>query len=351
LPELLDIPDGPARVIRADNGEIVLLSGGPYVLRGPTFDALERNCDPVFLMENLPMPETYENNEIPWTHYREGSSWHLLIHNEFHDRVNAECRRTNCVYNSITYAVSTDNAYSFVKPSTPAHIVAPAPDVWTPPAPETPPQPQYVEGYFEPSNIVRGPEDYYYALFWAYPHYEDVGATGGRECIMRTRTLGDPASWRAWDGSGFSLPLPSPYVSGGEVEPCGALKTPSDAGNLSNVPSLTYNTYLERYMLVAEHSAWDNGELVCGVYFSTSFDLIHWSEVQLIAKAILWCDPPAPDALEPVKIQYPSIIDHEDSTINFERPGGTVYLYYTRHNDYWLDRDLVRVPLTFTLEE
>jgi hypothetical protein len=56
--------------------------------------------------------------------------------------------------------------------------------------------------------------------------------------------------------------------------------------------------------------------------------------------------------LEPVWIQYPSIIDHEDSTTNFERPGRTPYLYYTRSNGgYWLDRDLVRVPLTFTLEE
>ena len=48
----------------------------------------------------------------------------------------------------------------------------------------------------------------------------------------------------------------------------------------------------------------------------------------------------------------PSIVDHADSTTNFERPGRTPYLYYTRHNGgYWLDRDLVRVPLTFTLEE
>jgi hypothetical protein len=30
--------------------------------------------------------------------------------------------------------------------------------------------------------------------------------------------------------------------------------------------------------------------------------------------------------------------------------GRTPYLYYTRHNA-GLDRDLVRVPLTFTLEE
>jgi len=54
--------------------------------------------------------------------------------------------------------------------------------------------------------------------------------------------------------------------------------------------------------------------------------------------------------LEPVRVQYPSIIDHADNTTNFERPGRTPHLYYTRHNG-GLDRDLVRVPLTFTAEE
>lgn len=36
--------------------------------------------------------------------------------------------------------------------------------------------------------------------------------------------------------------------------------------------------------------------------------------------------------------------------MNFELPGGTSHLGYTRHNA-GLDRDLIRVPLTFTLEE
>jgi hypothetical protein len=43
--------------------------------------------------------------------------------------------------------------------------------------------------------------------------------------------------------------------------------------------------------------------------------------------------------------------DHLDSSANFERPGRTPYLYYTRVNDNWLDRDVVRVPVTFMLED
>jgi hypothetical protein len=113
--------------------------------------------------------------------------------------------------------------------------------------------------------------------------------------------------------------------------------------------SLTYNTFIERYMLVWMAQTTDG----CGVYGSLSSDLLHWGDMQLLIKAhASFCssDPNTPGNLEPVPILYPSIIDHEDSTTNSERPGRTPYLYYTRFNA-GLDRDLVRVPLTFTLEE
>ena len=61
-------------------------------------------------------------------------------------------------------------------------------------------------------------------------------------------------------------------------------------------------------------------------------------------------NPDTPGLLERALVGYPSIIDHQDSSTNFERPGRFVYMYYTRENeDYWLNRDLIRVPLTFTL--
>ena len=58
--------------------------------------------------------------------------------------------------------------------------------------------------------------------------------------------------------------------------------------------------------------------------------------------------------LEPVAVLYPSIVDHTDTTINFEKAGRTAYLYYVRFPRsvdnplYWYDHALVRVPLTFT---
>jgi len=353
--EEFDIPDGPAKAVRASNGEIVLFGTmhetGNYLNRGNDFDSLEHDCEnPAHRSANLPTPESYENNEWLWSPYRVGASWHVLIHNEFHDPVAINCSPSYlCWYNSITYGVSTDGARTFVKPSPPAHVVAPAPRVWVPP--DTPDW--KVDGYMEPTNIVLGPDDYYYALMALKRIDGALGTDVRGVCAIRTKTLDNPASWRARDGHGFNLALQSPYVAGGEVPQCAFLEDLERQG----AGALTYNTYVERYMNVKEWGLWlDDQTLICGFFFTLSTDLIHWSHIQLIARAdigVSWgCDmsPGAPPILEPLQVQYPSIIDHEDTTTNFERPGRTPYLYYTRHNG-GLDRDLVRVPLTFTVED
>ena len=81
--------------------------------------------------------------------------------------------------------------------------------------------------------------------------------------------------------------------------------------------------------------------------------MVHWGPKQMIAPVrIPWCDAGSatPGVLEPVMVMYPSLIDHGDTGVNFDRTGRNVYLYYTRDNDDNLDRDLVRVPVTFTVE-
>jgi hypothetical protein len=199
-----------------------------------------------------------------------------------------------------------------------------------------------------PSNIVRAEDGYYYSLFESVPYKFQARF---ELCVMRTDTLGDPASWRAWDGAGFNLRMTSPYVTGASAPLCAGLRNYNPAGHL------TYNTYLQRYMQVAVHQQWINGRYVCGIFFALSSDLIHWSERQLLAEAIApWdtcdTDPQGLGVLEPVLVAYPSIIDHADTTINFEQAGRMPYLYYTRENDpknFINDRDVVRVPLTLTI--
>ena len=114
--EDLDLPDQPARFVRAEDGSLVLIDGNAprhYLSRGADFNSLRRICNPVALVSaDLRTAESYENWEWLWVVYREGTRWHALIHNEFHDAVASTCRVGDpspgnpCWYNSITYAVS-----------------------------------------------------------------------------------------------------------------------------------------------------------------------------------------------------------------------------------------------------
>jgi len=351
--EDLDVPDGSTRVIRAENGELVLFSGNApryYVSRGGDLNSLKRDCSaPALTSLDDRTPESYQNWEWLWAIYREGGLWHALIHNEFHDAVAPLCRPGDpspanpCWYNSITYAVSTDGGRTFTKPLAPAHVVAPAPNQWIAPTPETPHDGwYYFEGYRSPTNIVRGADGYYYSMMDLTPAKE---VADFRICVMRTRTLADPSSWRAWDGGDFNLPMLSPYVTGEPGTPCTALRWP--IGN----SSIAYSTYLERFILVNDARFPVDGQDVCGVFYMLSADLVHWSGPQLIVPAKPnWCDvdPQTPGLLEPATIMYPAIIDHGNATVNFEQVGRSPHLYYTRFNDGGLDRDLMRVQLTFT---
>jgi len=82
--EDLHLPDQPARFVRAADGELVLFDANAptyYVSRGADFDSLVRDCDPPALVSaDLQAPDSYENWEWIWAVYREGTSWHALIH-------------------------------------------------------------------------------------------------------------------------------------------------------------------------------------------------------------------------------------------------------------------------------
>ena len=349
--EDLDLPDQPARFVRAEDGSLVLIDGNApkhYLSRGANFDSLKRVCNQAALVSaDLRTAESYENWEWLWVVYRVGSRWHALIHNEFHDAVASTCRVGDpspgnpCWYNSITYAVSDDGGGVFVKPSPPQHVVAPAPNFWVPPL--SPTGYWYAEGYRAPTNVVRAGDGYYYSLIELFP---SAFSDSRRLCLMRTDRIDDPASWRAWDGSGFNLRMSSPYVTGSAAPLC---TSPSRRIDGMGGGHIVYSTYLSRYVLVAPTGGLVDGR--CGYAISLSADLIHWSELQLLVEAkVIFCPTvtPGPGAVETFPTLYPSLVDHGDTTINFERADRNAYLYYTRFNDGGLDRDLVRVPITFT---
>jgi len=345
--EDLDVPDVGARAARW-RGEIVLVSGNSphnYFSYGPDFDRLKRSCTPVLTSPDDWSADSFRNQWwITSVYAEDGDTIHALMHNEYHDPLATNCKPGNtrpgnpCWYNTITYAVSRDGGRSFRAPPSPDHLVAPPPRQWDPTwgdqgsrgrsAP-----PPY--GYFEPSNIIRGPDGAFYSAFFAI--VEPGRGTPGT-CLMRTSDVSAPSSWRLWDGQGFNIMAANPYFSPGA--PACAFLSHRELAGLHG--GLTYNTYLRRYMLVGNSTViMANGAPVCGIFYSLSKDLITWSTRQLIKPGPLpWCR----GGYFHVGDMYPSIIDHADTSVNFENAGQRPHLYFTRSNA-GLDRDLLRIPL------
>jgi hypothetical protein len=345
-----DFPDNPARAVRLADGSLLLNAGAAtfwFLSIGPDFYSLQRNCNPVMISQDDWSASSFTNRDWIFALYSDGSVIHALIHNEFHDPVAPNCLPGDssdanpCQYNSITYASSADGGHTFTHPTSPQHLVAPPPVQWSPTPTNSifPVAPYY--GYFEPTNIVHSSDGFYYSRMIAV---DNSSAPTGGYCVMRTQTLSNPASWRAWDGSGFNLQMTNPYT--------GPATTICQRSFLLPYESLTFNTYLNKFMLVGMSNQYtSNLPTQCGYYFSLSSDLVNWSLQQLIAPAFF----PAPAACQKPGaggiaggVAYASIIDHDDTTINFETPGRTPYLYYTRFNDNVENRDLVRVPIIIT---
>jgi hypothetical protein len=89
--------------------------------------------------------------------------------------------------------------------------------------------------------------------------------------------------------------------------------------------------------------------VITGIYFSTSEDLIDWTPRKLVLRTesrnTYQCGDSDP-------VAYPSVLDPESKSRNFETTGKRAYLYFTRYNyascKETLDRDLVRVPVEFS---
>lgn len=234
-----------------------------------------------------------------------------------------------CDYHSITYAVSNDGGKTFTQPPAPDHLVATLPFQYQPN--------EDLIANWQPSNIVKSPsDDYYYALFEL-----DINRPGSSwfqgTCVIRTKTLDDPKSWRAWDGEDFNMRFINPYLepdADPEEHTCQVVPV-SNYGALSY--NLTYNTYFEKFVAVGQVI----NVLEHGFYYSLSDDLIHWTPVKLLMAGNL-------DNTKPY-IAYPSLVDPDNKSLNYDVTGQSPYLYFSRFQRPALeDIDLLRIRVQFS---
>lgn len=238
-------------------------------------------------------------------------------------------RHDMCTLISLTHAVSTDGGASFSQTLPPSHLIAAFPYQY---------DPDWMRAIWQPSNIIQNPNDgAFYALIQLDEHPSDYATNQQYMCLIRTDTLDDPASWRAWDGNGFNMRFINPYqetLDNPEDYICPPV-TP-DIGALTY--GLSYNSYLEQFVAV--------GVGFDGFYFSVSDDLIHWSPRQFIMEAAQVFASGA----EPPYYPYPTLIDHNSPSLSFDVTGQMPYLYFTRMNGSQaaINTDLLRVQVKFS---
>jgi hypothetical protein len=343
------IPDSPARAFRdsSNNVHLLLQHWVTYQFIGPSLGSASFSCNLAMGSTENPDPAAYADREWVASPYTfDGVTVYALLHNEYlggqHPGQCSVPAGNVCRMMAVTAGVSQSGGMGFYQARTPpAHLVAAMPYRYVQNAPNY--------GYAAPSNIVKHHDGYYYALIRATAYQEQRAGA----CIMRTRTIADPASWRAWDGSGFNVRFVNPYTS--SDPPSQHVCSPIEDDLKGMTEGLTFNTWLGQYLLVGVGSEWDPalGRDVWGFYYTTSNDLLHWSERKLIFEAVLpWTYKGCGDD-DPV--QYPSLLDPNSTSRNFETTGRTMYLYFVRdhYNQYCyqsLDRDLVRVPVALPNE-
>jgi len=114
--------------------------------------------------------------------------------------------------------------------------------------------------------------------------------------------------------------------------------------------SIVFNTQLNKYILSASRrSSTRSRRGRHRLLLLTSDDLIHWTDKQLMMEvetqqSHLCGDPD-------VRV-YPSLIDHDSPSRNFETIDNTTYLYYTvwHYTPQCIagnDRDMARIPIQF----
>ena len=325
-----DIPDAPARAFRDANGKIQLIASHyiSYRMIGNDFNSLQKDSTVIMNSHEDSDPSHYNSSEwICGVYTPDGATVHAIIHNEYLP-FGASNYATDC-FNSLTYAVSSDTGRSYTHAAAPGHFLATIPY-------------QYVHGHpmgiFGGSNIIYNPADgYYYRMVHLEQHLlQDWGAG-----VIRTQTLDDPRSWRGWDGTGYNVEFIDPYNETIDNR-ADHIMQPVSRDNIGKMSDgLVYSTYFNKFVVVGPHVKYDPYEDrdVTGFYYAVSEDLINWSSPILIRETTEdwgvggeW---------------YPTLIDHNDTTRNFEQIGREAYLYFTRWNSGSYDRDLLRLPIRF----
>ena len=329
-------PDGPIRAFRRADGNFVVDNNenDDFQLVGSTPFDLQVSC-PSILSSAQYGSLVRGQTGIEATYTEDGQTIYALAGQDLSaldEAIGCVDQGTgNCVEDDIEAVVSTDMGNSFSFTSSGNGDVAALTHTLSASQPST-------EGYTNTSNIIKRNDGFYYLL----TSVADAYAAQGRTCLIRTNNLADPTSWRGYDGSGFNAVL-QPSGNGPSPISCANIGN----GNLPAVSSLSFIPRKNIYVAVFQAQLQLAGDSapISGAYYSTSADLLNWTQVQRLQALPHF---PGVDSLTESD-NYPVLIDPFSRTRNFETiDSPTPVLVYTLEHLIdgrgTLDRDLVAVP-------
>ncbi len=294
-----------------------------YVARamvGPTLDTVKHDCRAMYRSpEDADAAHFADRDWLTSFFSIDGRRVVSLVHSEYDPWTlpGNRCpfkgtrQQANCWWVSVTYALSNDGGYTFTKPPADQGLVAAAPYVWNPQNREGP------MGYRGPTNIIQV-GTFYYAMVNTFKF---PGQTYG-PCLMRTTNLLDPKSWRAWNGTDFTVQFINPYVQHlpPEQHTCKSVMA-------GEVNSLAIDVTSGRYVAMLEAPDRRYGGEP-GTYMAASTDLIHWSRPSMvISQAEMVANDPRAGKWGD---GYSSILDPLSTDRNFATVTANPYLYYVR---------------------
>lgn len=332
-----NIPDIAARAFRDTQGRVQLWIGHYYNYRmiGPDLNNVKIDCTASIMRSDFdPDPSKFNDSEwlaAPYT--EDGTTVYGIVHNEYRGDTHSDARpdqcpsgdRLICLDTSVTEMISTDGGASFhdiLEP--PNHMVATMPYTFN--------DQGVPSGLRQPSNIIQDKDGYYYVFTNVSDYPLDPSQFPPQwVCAMRTKDISAPASWRFWDGEGFNGRFVNPYVekTRQDTPKCAPLEKDDLSGSLNE--SVTYNTALGRYMLIGYSHHPTDADPTWGYYYSLSDDLVHWTPRKLLFE--LPGENAVGDKWTDTFYAYPSFMDPDSPSMNFQTSDGDAYLYVTRFNN------------------
>lgn len=339
--EEIDSSDAPARAFR-DAAGVVHLFASHFVARamtGPDLNSLRHSCDVVYRSPLDRNPADFEYKNWLFSFYTtDGKRVAALIHSEYDGiEILGMCATpdtpTNCWWNTVTYAESSDGGYTFKVPSPPLNLVAALPYRYAIGNLSS------AYGFNSPSNIITM-GGFFYSLIGDWPYkLQQYGP-----CLIRTTNVFDPGSWRAWDGKDFTIRFADPYRQT-IANPANHVCKPVYPGSTGSLVRETRSGVFITTQSVPDKRF--NGPP--GFYVEGSRDLIHWSKPTMVVR---FSDLEAVDGPGKWIYEYESLLDPASTDRNFSTITEMPYLYFVRsdgdHPPY--STVLFRIPITLRVE-